>query len=228
MATEIEIKYVFPANQSRLLGQYLTELGQSLGCHVLDNEYFDTPAQTLIQNRCALRIRRQYDASVRIDDIQQQQPIAAEQTLKTAGKEVAGVFQRQEWNWPIDHDAVVLNYNYLQQETIRQYLPTDLPLIQLENQLKPAFRTLFERQRWLIEWQGFRFEAAIDQGWVSAKDKKDSISELELEWLDQGEISEVESALRSLGDKLSQQISLLPSSISKAEKGYRLVNSNNN
>lgn len=227
MATEIEIKYLFPADQMAALADCLSALGTNLGHQLLDNEYFDSDQQSLIQHRCALRIRRQYAATVALSEINQanstqQTPIAVEQTLKTAGQEVQGIFQRHEWNWPLANDARQLDLNRLQQTEIQPYWPAQVSF----DQLKGVFRTIFERQRWLIEWQGYQFEAAIDHGIVTAANKTDQINELELEWLNQGDLADVETPLRDLGRLLAETIDLVPSSLSKAHRGYQLLQSN--
>ena len=226
MATEIEIKYLFPAEQTSILSERLSALGSHMGSHLLDNEYFDSDQQTLIQNRCALRIRRQYPATISLAallarDGNNPVPIAVEQTLKTAGQEVQGIFQRREWNWPLANHMQQLDGQLLEQTEIKRHWPANLPV----SELKAVFRTIFQRSRWLIEWQGYRFEAALDQGQVSAANKSATINELELEWLDQGAIADVEPALRDLGAVLARDIKLTPSSISKAHQGYRLLQS---
>ncbi|MDV3443726.1 CYTH domain-containing protein, partial [Pseudomonas otitidis] len=51
----------------------------------LFNQYYDTPARDLAQARVALRMRRDGDQFI--------------QTLKTRGQSVAGLSERNEWDW---------------------------------------------------------------------------------------------------------------------------------
>ena len=55
--------------------------------HELLNQYFDTPARDLAQAKVALRIRRDGDDII--------------QTLKTRGHSVAGLSERNEYDWPL-------------------------------------------------------------------------------------------------------------------------------
>lgn len=61
-------------------------------------------------------------------------------------------------------------------------------------------------------------EAAIDQGFVVAGKRKEAICELELE-LREG----APEALLELAAELSASLALMPCDISKAERGYRLL-----
>lgn len=219
MATEIEIKCIFNPTQTNLLIESLDTLGQAQISQLLDNQYFDTPDLLLNKHRCALRIRRCYPQSFTIDDIADYAPHKAEQTLKTAGQQINGIFQRNEWNWPLEIPDVQLNSAFLAEPNIQAHLPEDLD----HTSLKPLFRTIFLRRCWLIEWQGLRFEAAIDLGSVRSAHLSSDINELEIECLNGGSIDQVQRPLQALVSHLQQTIQLSPSTISKAHMGYQLA-----
>src|SRR5690606_9326379 len=56
--------------------------------HELLNQYFDTPERELAQAKVALRLRRDGDQLI--------------QTLKSRGQSVAGLSERNEWDWYLD------------------------------------------------------------------------------------------------------------------------------
>src|SRR3990167_1428027 len=153
----------------------------------LFNQYYDTPARDLAQAKVALRIRRDGDAFI--------------QTLKSRGQSVAGLSERNEFDWSLD----------------RAELDKSL--------LQPLFSTDFVRQRADIAWGRGKakvvIEAALDLGKVIAGEGEEEICELELE-LRQGE----PAALLELAAELAADLPLMPCDISKAERGYRLFDAN--
>ena len=56
--------------------------------HELFNQYYDTAARELAQARVALRLRRDGERFI--------------QTLKSRGQSVAGLSERNEWDWYLD------------------------------------------------------------------------------------------------------------------------------
>jgi inorganic triphosphatase YgiF len=54
----------------------------------LFNQYFDTPARDLALAKVALRLRRDGEEHI--------------QTLKTRGQSVAGLSERNEWDWSLE------------------------------------------------------------------------------------------------------------------------------
>lgn len=56
--------------------------------HELFNQYYDTPARDLAGARVALRLRRDGEQHI--------------QTLKSRGQSIAGLSERNEWDWPLD------------------------------------------------------------------------------------------------------------------------------
>ena len=56
--------------------------------HELFNQYYDTPERELAQAKVALRLRRDGEQFI--------------QTLKSRGQSVAGLSERNEWDWYLD------------------------------------------------------------------------------------------------------------------------------
>lgn len=168
----------------------------------LFNQYYDTPEQLLNQAQVALRVRRDGEHFI--------------QTLKSRGASVAGLSVRNEWEWPLSSEA--LDIRLLDE----QCWPERLRGLD-KAQLKPAFRTDFNREKAEIAWGRGKakvvIEAALDQGWVEAGTQREAISELELE-LRQGEPVE----LLELALQLACELPLMPCDVSKAERGYRQLN----
>lgn len=160
----------------------------------LVNTYFDTDDQKLTRQGAALRIRQAGQKYV--------------QTLKTRGRNVGGLHQRDEWEFPISGPSLDFSL-----------FPSDTPAAQLsEDQVKPLFQTNFTRECWLLNFQASQIEVVLDSGRVEAADRLDPISELELE-LKQGRLSD----LFDLAGLISSEVAVMPSDMSKAERGYRLV-----
>lgn len=167
------------------------------------NTYFDTPALDLKQRRMAVRER-----------------LAGDQwllTVKTAGKSVNGLSRRQEWEAPttpgtLDFAALVDDVELA------------ASLMALRAELKPLFRTDFERHSWVLTHNGASIEVALDLGHITVPGTalSEGILELELELL-----NGPEAALQALADALSQTpsgaaIALTPSDASKAQRGLAL------
>lgn len=165
----------------------------------LYNQYFDTPDRDLAAAKVALRLRRDGDQFI--------------QTLKSRGQSVAGLSERNEWDWHLDQPA--LDVTLLDDSCWPQALANlDKTLLQ------PVFTTDFQRTKVLLGWerdgQTVEVEAALDQGRVIAGAHEEGICELELE-VRQGSAA----ALLELALELSAELPLMPCDISKAERGYR-------
>ncbi|MHA6494916.1 CYTH domain-containing protein [Pseudomonas borbori] len=164
------------------------------------NQYFDTPARDLANAKVALRLRRDGDQVI--------------QTLKSRGQSVAGLSERNEWDWYLS--GAELDLSKLDDSCWPAAL-ADLD----KSLLQPIFTTDFVRQRADIAWgrgkAKVQIEAALDLGKVIANGQEEPICELELE-LRQGE----PDALLELAAELAADLPLMPCDISKAERGYRL------
>ncbi|MBS7662452.1 inorganic triphosphatase [Pseudomonas lalucatii] len=166
----------------------------------LFNQYFDTAERDLAQAKVALRLRRDGEQFI--------------QTLKTRGQSVAGLSERNEWDWYLSKAKLELK------RLDDSCWPASLAALD-KKQLKPLFTTDFVRQRAEIAWGRGKakvvIEAALDLGQVVAGGQQEEICELELE-LRQGE----PAALLELAAELAADLPLMPCDISKAERGYRL------
>jgi inorganic triphosphatase YgiF len=169
--------------------------------HELSNQYFDTPERELAQAKVALRIRRDGEQVI--------------QTLKTRGQSVAGLSERNEYNWDLPKPKLDLK------KLDGDFWPEQLADLDKKT-IKPLFSTDFVREKAEIAWGRGKtkvvIEAALDLGQVAAGKLKEEICELELE-LREGE----PAALLELAAELAAILPLMPCDISKAERGYRLL-----
>ncbi|CAG8870052.1 hypothetical protein PS627_03808 [Pseudomonas fluorescens] len=165
------------------------------------NQYFDTPERDLSAAKVALRLRRDGDAVI--------------QTLKCRGQSVAGLSERNEYEWPLDKAKLDLK------KLDASCWPAQLAELDKKS-IKPLFTTDFTREFAEIAWGRGKakvvIEAALDLGTVTAGKRKEEICELELE-LREGS----PEALLELAAELSATLALMPCDISKAERGYRLL-----
>lgn len=166
------------------------------------NTYFDTPALDLKQRRMAVRER-----------------LAGEQwllTVKTAGQSNNGLSRRQEWEAPTTPGA--LDFAALVDDA-----ELAATLMALRADLKPLFRTDFERHSWVVTHAGASIEVALDQGHITVPGTalSEDILELELELLS-GPDAALHALAQALGETPSGVIALTPSDTSKAQRGMAL------
>jgi inorganic triphosphatase YgiF len=166
----------------------------------LFNQYYDTPDRDLASAKVALRLRRDGEQFI--------------QTLKSRGQSVAGLSERNEWDWYLSKAKLDLK------KLDDSCWPASLAELDKKN-LQPLFTTDFVREKAEIAWGRGKakvvIEAALDLGKVIAGEGEEEICELELE-LRQGE----PAALLELACELAAELPLMPCDISKAERGYRL------
>ena len=204
MATETEIKLrISPSDMDRLVAHPLFERYSSQQWQIREllNAYYDTRQGDLAAAQVALRIRRDGEQFI--------------QTLKSKGASVAGLSERNEWDWFIDEGSLVMSHldDSCWPESLR-----DLD----KQQLKELFRTDFTRKSIELAWTHAgvptRVEVALDRGKVSTAAGEEEISALELELREGNPATLLELALQ-----LAADIALMPCDISKAERGYRLL-----
>ncbi len=200
METEIELKFfVSPDFSETLLSKIAEAKVLQHSCRELGNTYFDTPDNWLRQHDIGLRIRRFDDVFV--------------QTVKTAGRVVAGLHQRPEYN--AEHTCNDPNIT-LHPEDI---WPEGKSLEELQSELSPLFSTNFTREQWLVGMpDGSQIEVAFDQGAVVAGEDAEPICEVELE-LKSGQTDALFSLARTLCDQGGMRLG----NLSKAARGYRLA-----
>ncbi len=200
METEIELKFfVSPKFSQSLLHKISTMKVLQQGCRQLSNVYFDTNDLRFRHHDMGLRIRGFDGVFV--------------QTLKTAGRVVAGLHQRPEYNAETTHTTPLLSLHP------EDAWPEGFDIAKAESELTALFSTDFERQQWLIALNdGSQIEVAFDQGWVRAEDRESPICEVELEL-----ISGQPEALFSLARDLCSDGGMRLGNLSKAARGYRLA-----
>lgn len=207
MVKEIEIKLRATADilqairQCPVIERYRCQDWQE---RKLGNRYFDTADFALASARVALRIRKDGEQLI--------------QTLKSRGSSVAGLSERNEWDWIIARPQLEL------EKLTDDCWPQELQELD-KQQLECIFHTDFTRQLvelcWQYQGEETRAELALDLGEVRTADgRSEEICEVELE-LRQGQ----PQALLELALELAGMHPLMPCDISKAERGYRLLQS---
>ncbi|HHX34778.1 MAG TPA: inorganic triphosphatase [Gammaproteobacteria bacterium] len=207
MAKETEIKLRVSPESLATLREHPVLAERCVGSwqtRELLNRYYDTADFALANGQVALRIRRDGEQLI--------------QTLKSKGASVAGLSERNEFDWQLKSNRLVLSH------LDDSCWPESLHELD-KKQLKAVFSTDFKRQfaelRWQREGVDTVVEVALDQGLVVADDKQENICEMELE-LRQGD----PAALLELALELAADVALMPCDISKAERGYRLFDAN--
>lgn len=208
MATEIELKYLLEQQESNcatqeIVQQKISQLFDSLKLdyqhkqNKLVNTYFDTNELALRQLDCGLRVRQANDY--------------CEQTIKTAGKTIAGLHQRPEYNVAITGSQPTLSL------FPQDIWPKGSDVEQLQSQLVALFTTNFTRHTWKVTTAFGKVEIAYDQGVISSGVEQCAINEIELE-LVSGDVN----ALFTLAKELFKLFAMRPGTTSKAARGYQL------
>lgn len=203
MVTEIELKLLVSGDVVTQIEQVLLPtLGLSAKAteYTLYNQYFDSPEQILKKHKIGLRIRNKAGGF--------------EQTLKTAGKSVAGLHQRPEFNVALENDRLKLDL------FPDEVWPQDIDVAELQRSIDAVFKTDFSRREYQLGFEdGTQVELVYDQGLVVAKGQQLDINEIELE-LKHGNPSKLFDIAAILSEKLAMQLG----NLSKAARGYMLAN----
>ena len=202
---EIELKLLIAAEDADafrslpLLGEHAVAAPESQD---LFSTYFDTPALHLKQHRSALRVRKAGALWI--------------QTYKGGGSVAAGLHQRHEWECEVAGPHIELAKLLPLVDNPAARAALELP--GLAEQLHEVFTTSFRRTAWQLRLpHGTEVELALDQGVVEAGGRTLPICEIELE-LKSGQTDE----LLAFSQALRQEISLAPSNVSKAQRGFAL------
>lgn len=194
MSQEIELKLTICQEAIESFTQLPVLQAVNSQSFELENTYYDTDDLALTGQGAALRIRRSGNDLI--------------QTLKTKGRNVGGLHQRDEWEHALESRA--LDFSLLPSENaVTAFTEADF---------KPLFQTNFHRRCWLVHYQNSHIEVVLDTGVVDSAHGRDPISELELELKD-GQLVD----LLDLAALISHEVAIMPSDISKAERGYRLI-----
>ena len=207
MTTEIELKYQLSENSennSTVVADITAmleanNLSFDMDQNQLVNDYFDNDVFAL----------RKMDLGLRIRTKNQQY----EQTIKTAGKVVGGLHQRPEYNVDIVNGKLDLSL------FPSGIWPEKVNLMNLTKSLKIIFSTNFSRQTWLIHQDDNIIELALDEGEISTAlgQSTAAINEIEIEL-----VSGNKQALFGLAKQLRAVVTMEPSDLSKAARGYAL------
>ena len=135
-----------------------------------------------------------------------------EMTIKTAGKVVAGLHQRPEYNVKLEQPKLDLA------RFPAEIWPENTDLTLLETQLNVLFNTDFYREIWLVDFQNSQIEVVLDKGTIRTHQYELPIEEFELE-LKKGDVSDVIALATYLGEKGGLRLA----SRSKAARGYYLA-----
>jgi triphosphatase len=168
------------------------------------NLYLDTPKAELARAQMALRLRRAGGHWF--------------QTLKAGDSGAGGIHSRNEWEYARPGAHLDLSL----------FAGTPLGDIkdaaQLHERLATVFTVVFDRETWIVEVapgsriSGSRIEVALDRGEVCVDGRRDAICEVELEVLE-GE----NAAAFDLAHALLAGAALRPSTVTKAQRGWRLA-----
>ncbi len=202
MATEIELKLqVLPEQINSLLSH--PRLGHlPVKKYRLFNTYYDTPDFALKKRGVAVRLRRKGRDTWLM-------------CVKTTVAGAGALASRGEWEVPTQPG--VFDFSIIEDKQLRQFLEDSQP------NLQEIFSTNFTRTAWLVEQDNEIIEVAFDQGKVSVLPHKNKAShplcELELELIKGG----TPQTLFSLAIEFSQNLNLRPEIVSKAARGYKLL-----
>jgi inorganic triphosphatase YgiF len=199
MANEIELKLCIatlsipylkrhPAIKAALVGKPRTRGLVSI--------YYDTPQLALLDHGVSLRVRRMSGNWF--------------QAVKNAGKSLAGLHQRMEWEDIIASGHP--DFSKITEPALTRIFDDEA----LRNALAPIFRTKVRRTEWQLAFDnGDQVELALDVGELVAGEKREPISEIELE-LKTGNAGR----LFDFALELQQSIPLELENVSKAQHGY--------
>lgn len=200
--TELKLRFAAPQQWSQLLASpWLRELsGEAMPIRQdLSSTYFDTPDLRLHRQGIAFRLRQEQDRWTA--------------TVKAGGSAVAGLHQRNEWNFPAP--GPVPN------PSLFQNTPVGPIIIEAARAapLTPLFTTRFMRCLWNLQTPaGDQIELAADRGEIAAGERREPILEVELE-LKAGR----PAALLTVGAALSRQFPCLLENRSKYLRALRLA-----
>ena len=161
--------------------------------------YYDTPDLSLRSREMALRMRRSGGRWI--------------QTLKAGASGAGGLHAREEWEF--DRPGPTLDLTLL----------ADTPLgsdPDLAGHLAELFTVEMTRTAWEVEVSpGDRVEVALDRGEVRHGDRVEPVSEVEIESLAGDPFAVFDLAERLAAEDGAP--ALRPSSVTKAQRGYRLA-----
>lgn len=198
-AVEVELKLRFPPSRLRdVLASTALISARGSRSRMLSATYYDTPALDLWRRRIALRIRREGGRWI--------------QTVKGGGSVRGGTHRRLEMETVVKRGKP--DVSVLPRHALVRFLRSP----GVAETLHPVMRTAIQRKSLMLEpAPGVLIEAAVDTGTISARGRRERVSEIELE-LKNGPLT----ALYDIARRLSAQLPLALEHRSKAERGYAL------
>lgn len=219
---EIELKFILPEQQISAFKQAIINSHyqfEDRGEAQLGNAYYDTEEQVL----------RQWDIGLRTRTVERAgKAKQAEQTVKLAGQDVAGLQQRPEYTLPLvinqETDAIFANLELFDSDI----WPQGFSAKQINANLVKVFATEFCRHTWHIRLaSGALVECVLDRGHVQAEFDgelvEQVICEFELELLE-GQVASLFELAHYFSSKVSAKLGYL----SKAARGYQLAQGRTN
>lgn len=199
MSLELELKYLIGATDAALLPELLQVYAEPTPgtAQPLLNAYFDTPDKWFRRHDMGLRTRQKNGRF--------------EQTIKLAGRQHGALQIRPEYNVPCADVMPVLA------DFPAEIWPPATDVNLLQQQLTELFRTDFLRQSWQLVLPQAEVEVVYDNGEVRAGERRQAISELEIELL-----SGEPAVLFDLAEFLLNALPMRTGWLSKAARGYQL------
>ena len=201
---EVELKLeVMPKSLARLRRHpaFAGQDGNAGATQKLISVYYDTPDFLLRRKGLSLRLRMNGKGQKRI------------QTIKADQGRTAGLFERSEWERKVDG-------NHPDLSEVRGTALEPLLSAGIAARLKPVFETRIERTVVRRREDGSDIELTLDNGVIDTGDRSVLLTELELELK-----SGAPAKLFELAKKLGGAVPLRLSAMSKAARGYELLDS---
>lgn len=198
MAQQVTLKLAVPeARQPTLRRHVLLRNAIQRHTQQLTSIYYDTGRLALRRAGIVLRLRKT-GASWR-------------QTVKRQDVSRGGLTLRPGWESPyMGH----FDFSSVDDSALKEWLSRPKILAGLA----PVFESNVHRTTWRIESpSGGMILAMLDRGWIASSGRRKIISEMELQL-----VSGTVDDLYTIGAALSQRIPLVPSLVSKVERGYEL------
>ncbi|MGV6876090.1 CYTH and CHAD domain-containing protein [Pseudochelatococcus sp. B33] len=201
MAEEIELKLTLaPASLQRLSAhpvfQRLPILRRTASR--LRSVYFDTPDRALRNAGISARIRRDGEQAI--------------QTIKAARAPEGLLTERDEWEHPVS--GLKLDFSHAEKTALAPFVAD----AGQRAALKPLFTVEVDRETVTIGYNGSTIEAALDDGRVRAARRVRRFAEVELE-LKSGNPAD----LFALARAIAAIVTVRPSSLTKPDRGYNLI-----
>jgi triphosphatase len=199
--SEVELKFDLAPQAHAAFGRLPALAGAKPRTVRLHAIYFDTPDFELRRREMALRLRRVGRRWI--------------QTLKAGRSGAGGLHAREEWE--VDRPGPTLDLDAL------AGTPMD-EAREAASRLGEVFTVDMRRTTWELEVSpGNRLEVALDRGEVRHGSLVEPVSEVEIESLSGDPLAVFELAGQLMQPEGGAP-ALLPSAITKAQRGYRLAN----